>query len=86
MKKLAVMIGLILAPTGLCAQGLRIDFDADAFDVEAPRQDIEPQAASARTVEAMTPRRSVRYGERLVKVDGTPAARPVHVASAGSGS
>ena len=57
------MLGLALAPTMAQAQGLPIDFDADAFEPPAAQVRAQPPVAE-RLVAAAPLRRAVRYGER----------------------
>jgi len=75
MTRLMVTIGLMLAPTGLQAQGLPIDFDADFFENQAPRQQIEPAAVPTHA-ETVPPRAAVRYGERQVMIERATAREP----------
>ena len=57
------MLGLALAPTMAQAQGLPIDFDADAFEPPAAQVRAQPPAPE-RLVAVAPSRRAVRYGER----------------------
>lgn len=85
MKSLALIIGWTLLTAPLCAQGLPVDFDADAFENPAPGQAAEPIAA-ARIVDTAPLRRSVRYGEHTETADNHSPAQPVHVVEAPAGS
>lgn len=84
MKKLALIIGLALAPTGLGAQGLPVDFDADFFENQSPRQDIEPPAVG-RIATATSAHRAVRYGEQTVAAERTRPVTPPRPNPAGRG-
>jgi len=77
MKRLACIIGLTLAPVGLSAQGLAVDFDADAFETRAPRPETDTPAAP-RIVETLPLRRSVRIAGRTILLNGAKnPAEPV---------
>jgi hypothetical protein len=84
MTRLMVTIGLMLAPAGLQAQGLPVDFDADFFENQAPRQEVEPAAIPAHA-ETAPPRDAVRYGERQVMIERATAREP-RIAKTSSGS
>lgn len=76
MTKFAPLIALMLIPASLHAQGLPLDFDADAFEVQSIRQAAEP-AEAPRIVSTPPLRRSVRYGERTLAADpARPAPSP----------
>jgi hypothetical protein len=85
MTKLAPLIALMLFPAHLHAQGLPLDFDADAFDVPSVRQAAGP-AGAPRIVDAPPLRRSVRYGERTVAADPTGPVAPPRAEEVRTGS
>lgn len=85
MTKLASLIALMLFPAHLHAQGLPLDFDADAFDAPSIRQIAEP-AGAPRIVDTPPLRRSVRYGERTVAADPAGPAAPPRATDARTGS
>lgn len=81
MIRLPLTIALMLIPAALAAQGLPVDFDAEATQ---PRETAVAVATppAATEAEAAPPRpRSVRYSPVKIRLqDGTPA--PIVAASA----
>jgi hypothetical protein len=79
MIRLPLTIALLLMPAALAAQGLPVDFDADAMEApDGPAPIATPTAPEADTA---PPRpRSVRYSPVKIRLqDGTPA--PIYVAA-----
>jgi len=85
MTKLAPLIALMLFPAHLHAQGLPLDFDADAFEVPSVRQASET-AEAPRIVSTPPLRRSVRYGECTVAADPAGPAAAARVTEVRTGS